>query len=110
MADSTNTLSGIGARLKAAREAQHLTEKDVAARLNLNSRFIYMMESETFEKNLPETFVRGYIRSYARLLNLNDNEITEAITQLDLGSSVPTPTLSSPLMRIRKEDGNPLDR
>ena len=93
--------TGIGARLKSAREALHLTEKDVAARLHLNTRFIHMMENETFENGLPETFVRGYFRSYARLLNLNEGETNTAIGLLNI-----TPTLAAAMSLPVPQNGN----
>lgn len=99
--------TGIGARLKTAREGLHLTEKDVAARLHLNTRFIHMMENEAFENGLPETFVRGYLRSYARLLNLNESETNAAISQLNLN---PTSVAATIQPTTQKRNVNQLDR
>lgn len=71
--------TAFGARLKAAREAMHLETKDVASQLRLNERIILMLESGHYEKDLPLTFLKGYIRSYGKLLQLSDDEIKQAI-------------------------------
>jgi cytoskeleton protein RodZ len=76
-------LTGFGARLKAAREALRLSEKDVAARLHLNIKIISIIENEQFENGPPMIFMRGYLRSYARVLNISDDEINVALSQLE---------------------------
>lgn len=59
-----------GARLKWARERAGLTVNDVAARLRLHPAQVRALESETF-KALPEAaYVRGFVRSYARIVDL----------------------------------------
>lgn len=84
--DQANAPTGIGfgARLKEVRETLHLSEKDIAARLHLNSRIIHIIEKEDFTNGPPAIFMRGYVRSYARLLNFSDNEINTALTHLGL--------------------------
>lgn len=75
--------SGIGARLKSARESMHLTEKEAAARLYLNVKLITVMESENFADGPPATFIRGYLHSYARLLDFPESEINVALKELE---------------------------
>jgi len=59
-----------GARLKWARERAGLTVNDVAARLRLHPTQVRALEAESF-KALPEAaYVRGFVRSYARILDL----------------------------------------
>lgn len=84
-------LGGFGARLKAAREALNLTQKDAAVRLHLNPNILQILESENFQKAPPATFIRGYLRSYARLLNFNEDDINAALTQSGLESQTRTP-------------------
>ena len=64
------TEAGLGARLRLAREQLGLTSKDVAARMHLGLRHIEAIEREDFSNVAAPVFVRGYLRSYARLLNL----------------------------------------
>lgn len=80
---------GLGERLKSARDTLRLTEREAAARLHLNPKVITMIEAESFD-GTPETFLRGYIRSYARLLNFPESEINAAFTELQT-SAVQSP-------------------
>lgn len=68
-----------GARLQAAREALRLDRKEVATRLRLNEKYIIMMEKNRYPADLPVTFIRGYLRSYGKFLQLPDHEIKKAI-------------------------------
>lgn len=81
----------LGAHLKSAREAMHLSQKDAAARLHLNVKFITMMENESFDNGLPSTFMRGYLRSYSKLLNIKDEDINAALIQLEMDYKPPVP-------------------
>ena len=59
-----------GRALAAAREARGLTQSDVAAQLRLNPRQVKAIEDEDLTA-LPEgPFVRGYVRNFARLVDL----------------------------------------
>lgn len=88
-----------GARFKAAREAMHLTEKEAGARLHLKPYLIAIIESERFENGPPAIFMRGYIRSYGRLLNLPEKEITQALAQLNLAA----PPTAAPISTIQTQ-------
>jgi len=68
---------GSGSLLAAARKEQNRTVEEIADELNLSVTQIRTIELDQSE-GLPEpTYVRGYIRSYARLLGLNVDEILE---------------------------------
>lgn len=67
-----------GRRLREARTAAKLTQDDVALRLRLDRRIVDALERDDY-RDLPEpTFVRGYLRGYARLLGLPPGPIVEA--------------------------------
>lgn len=68
-----------GSRLKSAREALGLECKDVAAQLRLNEKIIAMMEKDKYPSDLPITFIRGYIRSYGKFLQIPESEIKQGI-------------------------------
>ena len=69
---------GPGEQLREAREAANLSIHEIAANLHLNSKTIRALEADDYE-NLPApTFVRGYLRGYARLLDLAPRPIIEA--------------------------------
>lgn len=66
-----------GARLTAAREAAGISVGDMASRLRLHINQVRALESENFAQ-LPETaYVRGFVRSYARALNIDPAPLIE---------------------------------
>ena len=84
--------TAFGARLQTAREALGMGTKDAAARLRLNEKVILMMEKEHYAVDLPITFIRGYIRSYGKLLQIPDHEIKKALEPI---TAKPTSTETS---------------
>jgi cytoskeleton protein RodZ len=73
----TEIKRGSGSILTAARKLQNKTVEEIADELNLSVTQIRTIESDQSE-GLPEpTYVRGYIRSYARLLGLDADEVLE---------------------------------
>src|SRR5690349_2418493 len=91
--NTTPHIKQFGKRLKHARESLKLSEKEVATRLHLSPKMIPIMENETFEQGPPATFMRGYLRSYARLLQLTDEEINAALN--DLETFIPTSVIAN---------------
>lgn len=84
-----------GTRLKSTREARGLKHKDIATQLRLNEKVILMLETEHYPQDLPLTFIHGYMRAYAKLLNLPEQEVKDAINVLSPKSIPPeivTPT------------------
>lgn len=71
------TKRGSGSILAASRKQQKRTVEEIADELNLSVTQIRTIELDQSE-GLPEpTYVRGYIRSYARLLNLDVEDVLE---------------------------------
>lgn len=65
--------------LREARERQGLSVDDVVAKIKLAPRQIVALEADDFDA-LPETaFVRGFVRSYARLLQLDAQPLLDAL-------------------------------
>ncbi len=65
----------VGATLRAAREAQGLTVVDVAERVKFSVRQVEALEADD-AAHLPQgTFLRGFVRSYARVLNLDESAL-----------------------------------
>jgi cytoskeleton protein RodZ len=78
---------GPGARLRGAREAAGLSREEVARSLNLEKGVVEALESDDVER-LPEpAYVKGYLRAYARLLDLDANGLLQAYS----GLAVPQP-------------------
>ncbi len=62
---------GPGADLKSAREGMDVSTREVADALNLPVHVIEALEADDYERLPPTVFTRGYLRSYARLLELS---------------------------------------
>ena len=61
---------GPGGVLRAEREALGVTIREVAETLNLSMSTIEAIETNDYERLPGPVFARGYVRAYARLLNL----------------------------------------
>lgn len=62
---------GPGAQLRQAREARGMSVAEVSASLKLSARQIEAAENDDFSRLSGATFVRGFIRNYARLLKID---------------------------------------
>lgn len=68
---SSKKTSGPGSRLRTAREARSMGVEQVAAQLRLDGNVIRAMEDDDFDALPSATFVKGYLRSYGRMLALD---------------------------------------
>lgn len=64
-------LPGVGERLRTAREARRLTVADVAQALKLGARQVEALEGGDWGSLPGTTFIRGFVRNYARLLQVD---------------------------------------
>ncbi|CAK0745775.1 cytoskeleton protein RodZ [Gammaproteobacteria bacterium] len=63
-------VTNVGNQLQRAREARRWTRADIAGKLRLNISVITALEESDYARLPFPIFVRGYLRSYANLLNL----------------------------------------
>jgi len=83
-----NKSAGAGSILSAARQRQGLSVADVARQLKLGVRQIEALEADDY-KSLPRiTFVRGFIRNYAKLLQIDAEPLLKPTEHL-----LPTPQI-----------------
>lgn len=68
-------LPGVGATLKAAREARGMSVQEVGTRLRLMARQVEAIEAEDFASLGQPVFSRGFVRNYARMLGLNEQPL-----------------------------------
>lgn len=64
-----------GGLLKAERQCRGLTEKSIADQLHITVHYVKAIESDNYEKLPGKVFAKGYIKSYATLLQLDENDI-----------------------------------
>ncbi|NKB35924.1 MAG: DUF4115 domain-containing protein [Gammaproteobacteria bacterium] len=67
-----------GEQLRHTREQKNLSVQDIASRLNLDTRIIEAIEDNNFELLPAATYARGYLRSYAKLLDIDAELILSA--------------------------------
>ncbi|KGK00667.1 RodZ domain-containing protein [Thalassotalea sp. ND16A] len=75
---------GPGQLLRDARIAKGMTESEVAEQLNLRLALIESIEQECFDNSTPKTFIRGYLKNYARLVGINTEDILSSYEMLDV--------------------------
>ena len=65
----------LGDLLSKARVKLALSQKEIASRLNLREEIIAALDANDFDKLPAPIYVMGYIRSYARAVNLNSDTL-----------------------------------
>lgn len=88
VAEQTQAI-GPGQMLRDARTAKGLTVDDVANRLNLKSSNVQDLEAEKFDERISVTFIRGYYKNYAKLLDVPQAEILQAFDALNAAKQEP---------------------
>ena len=67
-------MESLGKYLKAARESQNLSLKDVSASTRIREHLLQAIEEDRYEI-LPSGYAKGFLNVYARHLGLNPNDI-----------------------------------
>jgi cytoskeleton protein RodZ len=89
------TTEGPGARLRAARESAGLSLDQVAQQLKLTQRQVKALEEENFGDLPGRTFSRGFVRNYARLLNLDAHDLLAHLPDAAQAPALESPALHS---------------
>ena len=83
-----------GDRLQQARLHKGLTIEQVGEKLKIPASYIDIIDRSQFEKLPGLMFARGYIRSYARVVGLDADELIDSFDQFTGDNSQNTPKLS----------------
>ncbi len=81
-------MDSIGERLRTARENRKLSIRDVADETNITPMYVEALEDEEFDRFPSETYLIGFLRSYADFLRLDVDEIVQAYKGYRIGESV----------------------
>ncbi|MDR3159580.1 MAG: helix-turn-helix domain-containing protein [Zoogloeaceae bacterium] len=73
----------VGRQLRAAREALKLSVADMARRLRLGERQVLALEEGDLAALPGRTFVRGFVRNYARAVNLETAPLLKILDGVD---------------------------
>lgn len=75
---------GPGQILSEAREKAGLTQQQVAEKLNFRTTLVNDIENDIFDRTLPSTFNRGYLKNYAKLVNISEEEVLSGFETLNV--------------------------
>ncbi len=78
-----------GEKLRLIREHKNITIEQISDRLRLNLSLIRALEADNYGSLPPAVFVRGYIRSYARLLEIPEEPLLESFGHYDSATLPP---------------------
>jgi cytoskeleton protein RodZ len=96
-------IPSVGSVLRKAREAKGLPVADIAQTLKLGQRQVEALERDDWSGLPGTTFVRGFVRNYARLLDVDaaplmhslDVLLAKPVDTLTVSETVPAPMSSS---------------
>ena len=72
---SETTKISFGDKLRQTREALNLSLEDAAKAISLRPSILEKLENNEFvQKNVPSTFMKGYVRSYTKFLRIPESE------------------------------------
>lgn len=91
-----------GQQLKIARETLGLSQQQVADRLHLRLNSIETIETDGIEQGVSITFTKGYVRLYAKLVNLDVAPLLVAFEKIHAGDKKPA-KLQSFSRRVERE-------
>ena len=79
---------GLGAYLKKEREAKGMSLKEAAKALYYKSSLLEQIEADDYADLCSETFARGYLKSYAKLLNVPVDEVLTTFEQSNFSKNI----------------------
>jgi cytoskeleton protein RodZ len=79
----------VGQTLAAERERQGLSRPDVAQRLHMSAYQIEALETGDYARLPKGTFLRGFVRNYAKLLGLAPDTVLPLLTEVVPGDKKP---------------------
>jgi cytoskeleton protein RodZ len=77
----------IGEKLEEARKRRGISIREASDVTKIRSDYLASFEGNSFSINLPEVYIRGFLRSYAQFLKLNVDKIITDYNAHQLGES-----------------------
>ncbi|MEB0032554.1 helix-turn-helix transcriptional regulator, partial [Undibacterium sp. RTI2.1] len=110
----TSTIKSAGAFLALMRQQKDFTVQQIADQLKLSARQIIALEADQFDALPKMVIVRGFIRSYAKLLKIDGEPILALLPKnleppvqsAYLRPALTTPFLESRLPLMGRQDAN----
>ena len=98
-------IEDFGAHLKSERELRGVTIDEVASKTKIHARYLHALENNQFEKLPGKVFINGFIRSMAKVIGADENELLSAYSDIIEQSPnedkyLSTPTKEKPKINI----------
>ena len=81
-------LEDFGSYLKAERELRGVTLEELHAKTRIPMHYLQALEKNLFDELPEEVFIRGYIRSFAKVIGANEDEVLSAY--MDITKAAPS--------------------
>lgn len=78
-------MQNIGERLEEARKRKGISIREAAEATKVRGDYLHKFESSQFDINLPDIYVRGFLRAYASYLSLSPEKIVNDYNALGHG-------------------------
>jgi len=99
-----STDRGPGDLLQAGRIEMGLSLEDVASRMHLNADIVEAIEANNFSDITAPIFVKGYLRAYAKIVSLDENELIQQYLEYYSYEDPPIGSTSKLLPEISTSD------
>jgi cytoskeleton protein RodZ len=80
--ENQSSSAGPGLMLTRARKNHGLTIQNIASRLHLSEQIVQALEKEDFSLLPGPVFIQGYLRNYARCVNLSEDEVVASFQRI----------------------------
>jgi cytoskeleton protein RodZ len=96
-------LAGVGELLRSAREKNGLSVNDIAGKLRMGVKQVQALEAGEYAVLPKGTFLRGFVRNYAKMVSLNGDEAIALLEKTHSGASlvVATPQVAPVQQNIK---------
>src|SRR5512139_557489 len=95
-----NGMGTLGSYLRTVREARNIDLREAAQQTRISINYLKAIEEEDFSKLPGEVFVKGFLKNYARFLQLPEDEVVRRYAELSRPSKstapAPAPTAAAP--------------
>jgi cytoskeleton protein RodZ len=90
-----SSAAGPGEHLQAARIQMGISLDDIAKRMHLSTSIVEAIEDNHFEEIAAPIFVKGYLRAYARIVSLDEDDMIDQYIDFYSGEDPPISSTSN---------------
>jgi len=93
-------MPALGERFRAAREARGLSLSDVAEQIRIRSVYLAAIEDENWSAIGAPVYIRGFLRTYARFLGLDPEEVVAEFNAASGKGAAASPVQPAPVQPV----------